>query len=96
MVVVIVLLVGVVGTGVHLIRTSFRRIRKDGSPEAGTDIPLAQTMVAGERRRQEPAFGESTISVSGSRIALGIFLLVGGSCGLAFTYAMRMASHAGP
>jgi hypothetical protein len=53
-------------------------------------------VVGGERRRHEPGFGESMITVSTSRITLGIFLLVGGSCGLLYAYdAMRLAQHAG-
>lgn len=95
-VVVVLALLGVVFTGVHLIRTAFRRTPMARSAEETTDVPPAQTVVGGERRRLEPAFGESIITVSSRRITLGIFLLVGGSCGLLYAYdAMRLANHAG-
>jgi predicted phage tail protein len=95
-VVVVILLAGALITGMHLIRTAFRRHQKDGLTGAATDMPVAQTVVDGERRSLEPVFGESMITVSAWRITLGIFLLVGGVGGLLFMYGIaRMARHAG-
>jgi len=92
----VILLAGALITGVRLIKTAFRRSPKDGSAGAATDMPVAQSVVDGERRPLEPAFGDSVITVSAWRITLGIFLLVGGTGGLLFVYGIvRVARNTG-